>query len=60
MIFRKNLQRDGFNMFQLSIYARHCASYDNAIVHIKRVKSFLPQYGNVCIMSITDKQFSNI
>ena len=59
-IFRKNLQRDGFTMFQLSIYARHCASYDNAEVHIKRVKSFLPQYGNVCIMCITDKQFSNI
>jgi len=58
--FRKNLQRDGFTMFQLSIYARHCASYDNAAVHIKRVKSFLPQYGNVCIMCITDKQFSNI
>ena len=47
-------------MFQLSIYARHCASYDNAEVHIKRVKSFLPEYGNVCIMCITDKQFSNI
>ena len=58
--FRKNLQRDGFTMFQLSIYARHCASYDNATVHIKRVKSFLPQYGNVCIMCITDKQFGNI
>ena len=58
--FRKNLQRDGFTMFQLSMYARHCASYDNAIVHIKRVKSFLQQYGNVCIMCITDKQFSNI
>lgn len=58
--FRKNLQRDGFTMFQLSIYARHCSSYDNAIVHVKRVKSFLPQYGNVCIMCITDKQFSNI
>ena len=58
--FRKNLQRDGFTMFQLSIYARHCASYDNAAVHIKRVTSFLPQYGNVCIMCITDKQFGNI
>lgn len=58
--FRKNLQRDGFTMFQLSIYARHCASYDNAAVHIKRVKSFLPQYGSVCIMCITDNQFGNI
>ncbi len=38
--FRKNLQRDGFTMFQFSIYVRHCASQENAEVHIKRVKSF--------------------
>ena len=28
--FRKNLQRDGFTMFQFSIYVRHCASSENA------------------------------
>ena len=39
-LFRKNLQRDGFTMFQFSIYIRHCASMENAQVHIKRVKSF--------------------
>lgn len=39
--FRKNLQRDGFTMFQFSIYVRHCASSENAAVHVKRVKSFL-------------------
>ncbi len=58
--FRKNLQRDGFTMFQFSIYVRHCASYENAEVHIKRVKSFLPEFGQVGIMCITDKQFGNI
>ena len=58
--FRKNLQRDGFTMFQFSIYTRHCASMENAQVHIKRVKSFLPMYGQVGIMCITDKQFGNI
>ena len=58
--FRKNLQRDGFTMFQFSIYVRHCASSENAAVHIKRVKSFLPEYGKVGIMCITDKQFANI
>ena len=45
--FRKNLQRDGFTMFQFSIYVRHCASSENAAVHIKRVKSFLPEFGQV-------------
>ena len=54
------LQRDGFTMFQFSIYVRHCASQENAAVHIKRVKSFLPEYGNVGIICITDKQFANI
>lgn len=58
--FRKNLQRDGFTMFQFSIYVRHCASSENAAVHVKRVKSFLPEHGNVGIMCITDKQFGNI
>ena len=58
--FRKNLQRDGFTMFQFSIYVRHCASSENAEVHIRRVKSFLPEYGQVGIMCITDKQFGNI
>lgn len=59
-LFRKNLQKDGFTMFQFSIYIRHCASMENAAVHIKRVKSFLPEYGQVGILCITDKQFGQI
>ena len=58
--FRKNLQKDGFTMFQFSIYIRHCASYENAQVHVRRVKSILPEYGHVGIICITDKQFGNI
>lgn len=58
--FRKNLQRDGFTMFQFSIYIRHCASSENADVHLKRVKSFLPEFGKVGLLTITDKQFGNI
>lgn len=59
-MFRKNLQRDGFTMFQFSIYVRHCASIENAQVHIKRVKAFLPKLGKVGILCITDKQFGAI
>jgi CRISPR-associated protein Cas2 len=58
--FRKNLVRDGFTMFQFSIYIRHCASVENAEVHKKRVKSSLPEFGKVGIICITDKQFGNI
>ncbi len=60
MTFRKNLMKDGFTMFQFSIYVRHCASKENADVHVKRVKSFMPNSGNICIMVITDKQFGEI
>jgi CRISPR-associated protein Cas2 len=55
--FRKEIQTDGFTMFQFSIYLRHCSSRENAEVHIKRVKSLLPEKGHVGILSITDKQF---
>jgi CRISPR-associated protein Cas2 len=55
--FRKDLLQDGFTMFQFSIYLRHCASRENADVHIKRVKDLLPSKGHVGILSITDKQF---
>lgn len=58
--FRKNLQRDGFTMFQFSIYVRHCASKENMEVHAKRVRSFLPEYGKVGMLCITDKQFDNM
>lgn len=55
--FRKKLLNDGFAMFQFSIYLRHCASMENAEVHIKRVKRNLPEKGQVGMMTITDKQF---
>ena len=60
MDFRKNLQRDGFTMFQFSIYVRHCGSKENMEVHVKRVKSFLPEFGKIGILTITDKQFGEI
>ena len=58
--FRKSLLDDGFAMFQFSIYMRHCRSRENAEVHIERVKRSLPEYGEVGILCITDKQFGAI
>lgn len=58
--FRKSLLEFGFSMFQFSIYLRHCPSYENAQLQIKRVKSILPDYGKVGILYITDKQFSSM
>lgn len=56
-LFRKRIMQDGFTMLQYSIYVRHCASRENAEVHIKRVKRVLPPKGEVIIFSLTDKQF---
>lgn len=58
--FRKNIMGDGFTMFQFSIYVRHCASSENAAVHVRRVKAFMPDYGKIGILTITDKQFASI
>ena len=58
--FRKNLLREGFTMFQFSIYLRHCPSRENAEVHIKRVKSWLPKDGYIGILTVTDKQFGQM
>ncbi len=56
--FVKHLEADGFSRFQWSVFLRHCPSMDNALVHIKRAESHLPLKGHVCIMHLTDKQFS--
>lgn len=58
--FRKNLQSNGFIMFQFSIYIRFCQSSENADVHTRRVKSMLPEKGKVGIFAITDKQFGRM
>lgn len=55
--FRKTMLKDGFTMFQFSTYLRHCASRENAEVHVKRVQGNLPPKGHVGILTITDKQF---
>ena len=59
-LFRKNLEKDGFSMMQFSVYIRHCASRESLEVHIKRVKSLLPETGKVSLLSVTDKQYGDI
>lgn len=59
-LFRKNLIKEGYTMFQFSIYIRHCASKENMQVHISRLKKLIPDKGKVGIISITDKQFADM
>ena len=58
--FRKDLIQDGFTMFQFSIYIRNCPSMENAQMHVRRVKTMLPDYGKVGIICITEKQFDSM
>jgi CRISPR-associated protein Cas2 len=58
--FRKKIMLDGFTMFQFSAYIRHCASAENAEVHVKRVKNILPETGQICVFTLTDKQFERM
>jgi len=58
--FRKSLLGNSFTMMQYSVYMRHCASDENAVVHIARVKKSLPHDGEVRIVKITDQQFGRI
>jgi CRISPR-associated protein Cas2 len=58
--FRISLEKDGFVMMQFSVYIRHCPSRENMEVHIKRVKSFIPEEGKVSILHVTGKQYGDI
>ncbi len=58
--FHDFLLTDGFSMMQFSIYIRHCASEDNALVHKKRIQASLPDGGEVRVLMITDKQFERM
>ncbi len=59
-VFRKRLLQDGFTMLQYSVYARHSSSEENAQVHINRVQHWVPDDGEVRILTITDKQFERM
>ena len=58
--FRKSLIKNGFKMRQFSVYIRYCSSWENACVHISRIKIIIPPRGDVSILRVTDKQYGDI
>lgn len=58
--FREALLKGGFTRLQFSVYARHCPSEENALVHEQKVKRWLPDDGDVKVIRITDKQFERM
>ena len=59
-LFRKFLLQDGFTRLQYSVYGRHCASEENAHVHIQRIERKLPPDGEVRVLTVTEKQFERM
>ena len=59
-MFRNNLLKLGFDMFQFSVYYKPCNTLDKVNVYKNRVKKLIPECGNVSLMYITDIQFNNI
>ena len=58
--FRKFLIKDGFMMMQESIYSKLAQNQLSANAIIERIKHNKPSHGLVQILTITEKQFSNI
>jgi len=58
--FRKVLLTEGFTMLQYSVYARYCVSEDASTAKRRRIRTELPDQGQVRLVSITDKQFASM
>lgn len=58
--FRERLLDFGFEMSQFSVYLKYCASTEKAESVGNKVQRHLPLGGKVDILTITDKQFSNM
>ncbi len=56
--FRRLLLTEGFSQLQYSVYAQYCASEDSTQAKRRRIRSQLPEEGQVRLVSITDKQFA--
>ena len=59
-IFRKNLMQEGFVMMQYSVYVRVCPSREYANRWENRIKKFIPREGNVRLLCVTEKQYSDM
>lgn len=58
--FRLFLQKDGYQMLQLSVYARIVRGRDALQKHYTRLQKNLPQEGQVRCLEVTEKQFAGM
>ncbi|MCP1772292.1 CRISPR-associated protein Cas2 [Neisseria perflava] len=58
--FRQFLQKDGYQMLQLSVYARIIRGRDALQKHHSRLKAQLPKEGSIRCLEVTEKQFAEM
>ena len=58
--FRNQLLDLGFEMVQFSVYMKYCAGKEQVEVIESKIRPAVPEYGNVKLLHITDKQFGSI
>ena len=54
------LLKQGFLMFQYSVYVKHCLTLTEVDKYTKRVEDHIPPEGRVYILTIQDRQYNNI
>ncbi|EGK7562624.1 CRISPR-associated endonuclease Cas2 [Campylobacter coli] len=58
--FRNSLIKLGFFMMQFSVYVKICKGSVSTKTTIKSIEKILPPYGNIRVLTITEKQFDNM
>lgn len=58
--FRRDLIKEGFVMMQYSVYVRVCPNREYANRLEKRIQKFIPEEGNVRLLCVTEKQYSDM
>lgn len=58
--FRQFLLKDGYQMLQLSVYARIVRGRDSLEKHNRRLCEHLPEEGSIRCLEVTEKQFASM
>ena len=58
--FRKHLLEEGFLMIQYSVYVRTCPTREYANRLQTRMRSYVPENGNIRLLTVTEKQYDEM
>lgn len=58
--FRNNLIKEGFIMLQESVYSKLVMNSEQSKLLIERIRKISPKKGIIQVLTITEKQYSNI